>query len=314
MTLHQLRCLQATALHGSFNGAARALRLTQPAVSDEVRRLEAELGTTLLRREGRGVTLTAEGRMFLDHAERVLAASEEARASVGRGTRAGRVLTLGMTRNAPHYPVEDLIATVAATMPDVRLRLPGGNSSTVANAVREGELDAAVVILPVEPRGLVVRPLFADEVLLVTMDRERAGRPVEISSLASRPLILYDASSGFADPTRRQLVSRAQSGDIDLGYRFEVEHVETAVRLVARGLGETIAPSAATQQSWFPAELLTAPFAEPIFDHFAVITRTGPEPIGAMRELINVVIAWGGDQSRDSRPAPGRDEPRRDRE
>lgn len=244
--------------------------------------------------------LTAEGRVFLEHAERVLAASEEARASVGRGTRAGRVLTLGMTRNAPHYPVENLIAIVATTMPEVRLRLPGGNSSTVANAVREGELDAAVVILPVEPRGLLVRPLFADEVLLVTMDHERARRPVELSSLTSRPLILYDASSGFADPTRRQLVSRAQAADIDLAYRFEVEHVETAVRLAARGLGDTIAPSAATQQPWFPSELLTAPFAQPIFDHFAVITRTGPEPVGAMRELINIVMTWGDDQTQKS--------------
>jgi DNA-binding transcriptional LysR family regulator len=269
------------------------MRLTQPAVAEQVRRLEAELGTTLVRREGRGVKLTTDGRVFLDHAERVLAASEEARASVGRGNSAGRVLTLGMTRNAPHYPVEDLVAMVSATMPGVRLRLPGGNSSTVARAVREGELDAAVVILPVEPRGLMVRALFADEVLLVTTDRERASRPVKLSSLATHPLILYDAASGFADPTRRQLVSRAQGAGIDLASPLEVEHVETAVRLAARGLGDTIAPSAATQQPWFPPELFTAPFAEPIFDHFAVITRTGPEPVGAMRELVNIVTSWG---------------------
>jgi DNA-binding transcriptional LysR family regulator len=301
LTLRQLTCVRETARRGSFNAAARALRLTQPAVSEQVRRLEDELGATLFHRVGRGVGLTAEGRVLLEHAERILAAADEARASVGRSARAGRALTLGMTRNAPHYQVEDIIAAAGDALPGVRLRLPGGNSSVVAQAVREGELDAAVVILPVEPRGLTVQPLFADEVLVVSADTTRAGHPVELSSLASRPLILYDASSGFADPTRRQLISRAQQAGLQLTTPVEVEQLETAVRLVTRGLGDTIAPSAATRQPWFPAELVTAPFAQPMFDQFALITRAGPEPTGAMADLIELVTRWGVDQATRAR-------------
>ena len=83
MTLHQLVCFCETARRGSFNAAARALHLSQPAVSEHVRRLEGELGAALVRREGRGVTLTAEGSVFLAHAERLVAGAQEAASSVG---------------------------------------------------------------------------------------------------------------------------------------------------------------------------------------------------------------------------------------
>ena len=271
------------------------MRLSQPSVSDHVRRLEAELGATLVSSTGRGVKLTADGQTFLVHAERVLADADEASKCVGhRMDRGSRVVGLGLTRNAPYYPIDEFIDRALATIPDLQLRLPGQNSALVAAAVRESDLDAALVILPVDPEGLEVRPLFSDEVLLVSADPNRSRRRARIEDLATAPLILYDATVGFADPTRRQLAARAQAAGVSLIPRFEVEYHETAFRLAAKGLGDTIAARAVTNSPAFPRNLSTVGFAEPLFDSFALITRPGAVP-PVVQALTDVLEEWAAD-------------------
>ena len=273
------------------------MHLSQPAVSDQVRHLEAELDATLVRSNGRGVDLTSDGRIFLTHAERVLAAVAEASASVGRSSVTGcRVVTLGLTRNAPYYPIDELVERASVEYPRLRLRLPGQNSALVADAVRTRDLEAALVILPVDPQGLEVRPLFRDEVLFVSADPRRAQRRVEITDLAAAPLILYDTGAGFADPTRRQLAARAQEAGVPLEPRFDVEHPETALQLVARGLGDTIAARAITRSPACPPGLSTIGFADPLFDHFALITRAGAPP-PALRGLLHALEEWAEEMS-----------------
>jgi len=295
LTLQQLACFCTTAHEGSFSAAARRLRLSQPSVSDHVRRLEAELGATLVSSTGRGVRLTAEGETFLVHAERVLADADEASNCVGHRTEPGsRVVGLGLTRNAPYYPIDEFVERALATLPDLQLRLPGQNSALVAAAVRDGDLDAALVILPVDPEGLEVRPLFSDEVLLVSADPNRTRRRARIESLATAPVILYDATVGFADPTRRQLAERAQAAGVSLIPRFEVEHPETAFQLAAKGLGDTIAARAVTRSPAFPQNLSTVGFAEPLFDSFALITRRGAVP-PVVHALPDVLEEWAAD-------------------
>jgi DNA-binding transcriptional LysR family regulator len=295
LTLQQLVCFCMTAHEGSFSAAARRMRLSQPSVSDHVRRLEAELGATLVTSTGRGVKLTADGQTFLVHAERVLADAEEASNCVGhRMDRGSRVVGLGLTRNAPYYPIDGFVERALATVPDVQLRLAGQNSALVAAAVRESDLDAALVILPVDPEGLEVRPLFSDEVLLVSADLNRTRRRARIEDLATAPLILYDATVGFADPTRRQLAARAQAAGVSLIPRFEVEHPETALQLAARGLGDTIAARAVTRSPAFPRNLSTVGFAEPLFDSFALITRPGAIP-PVVQALTDVLEEWAAD-------------------
>jgi DNA-binding transcriptional LysR family regulator len=264
-------------------------------VSDHVRRLEAELGATLVSSTGRGVRLTAEGQTFLVHAERVLADADEASNCVGHRTdRGSRVVGLGLTRNAPYYPIDEFVQRALAAIPDLQLRLPGQNSALVAAAVRDGDLDAALVILPVDPEGLEVRPLFSDEVLLVSADPNRTRRRARIETLAAAPVILYDATVGFADPTRRQLAGRAQAAGVSLIPRFEVEHPETAFQLAAKGLGDTIAARAVTRSPAFPANLSTVGFAEPLFDSFALITRRGAVP-PVVHALTDVLEEWAAD-------------------
>src|SRR3954469_14990124 len=137
MTLQQLQYFLAAVEHGSFSAAAESLHLAQPSLSEQIRRLEAELGSPLFARGGRGLELTEAGRRLRPHAERVLAAADDARSSVREiSDLVEGTLSFGTFGNAPYYLLSDLVQDFKARYPGVHLRLTGLNSSMVADAVR----------------------------------------------------------------------------------------------------------------------------------------------------------------------------------
>ena len=287
VSLQQIRCFCATLELGSFTAAADALRVSQPAVADQVRRLEQALGVDLFVRAGRGVTPTDAGRAFADHAARSLRAVEDATDSVGElsALRTGTV-TIGAFGDPTVWRVDELLAAFLRRHPDVSVRLIGHNSSVVADAVRRGELEAGVVLLPVDDHRLDVRPVVRDEVVYVSADRSRTRRPATIERLAETPLVFYDAESADRDPIRRQLAERAQALGVRLRPKVEVELKELALRIVAAGIGDTYLPSAYTRAPYYPEGLSTASFSPALYDTFAIVTRQGARLSAGVRELL----------------------------
>jgi DNA-binding transcriptional LysR family regulator len=287
VSLQQVRCFCAAIELGSFSAAADALRVSQPAVAGQVRKLEQLLGADLFVRGARGVTATEAGHAFAVHATRSLQTLDDAAASVSQFTslRSGTV-ALGTFSAPSPWRLEELVATFLGRHPDVTLRLVGRNSSVIADRVRRGELEAAVVVLPIDDERLHVRPLVRDEVLYVTAAPERARKAATIERLAASPLVFYDAESAEHDPIRRQLAERAQAHGVRLRPRVEVELIEVALRLVARGIGDTYLPSAYTHAPYFPAELRTVPFSPALYDTFAIVTRPAARLSPGVRELL----------------------------
>ena len=176
MTLQQLSYFLATAEHGSFSAAAESLHMAQPSLSEQVRRLEAELGVTLFARVGRGLAVTEAGRTLMPHAERVLAEAEEAADSVREvRTLQGGTVTFGTFGSAPSYLISDLVRDFRTKHPLVKVRVIGNNSSQVADYVRDGVLEAAMVALPIDDRGLDVRPAIRNEVLFISTELNRVA-------------------------------------------------------------------------------------------------------------------------------------------
>ena len=287
LSLQQLRCFAAAAELGSFTAAAEALYVSQPAVADQVRRLERALGTTMFVRAGRGVVLTDAGKAFAEHVLRTLGALDDAAASVGAHNelREG-VVTVG-TFNAPSaWHLDEVVEAFLQRHPGMRVRLVGRNSSGTAERVRRGELEAAIVVLPVDDEMLDVRPIARDEVLYVSADPRRTARPATIERVAAAPLVFYDADAADDDPNRRQLVERAQAEGLELRPRVEVEHLDVALRLVADGIGDTYLPRASVQSELFPAGLTAVPFSPPLLDTFAIVTRRAARLSPATRRLL----------------------------
>jgi DNA-binding transcriptional LysR family regulator len=274
VTLQQLTYFLAAADHGSFSAAAQSLHMAQPSLSEQIRRLEAELGVALFARVGRGLELTEAGRLLRPQAERTLAAAREAADSV-REVRelTGGTASFGTFGNAPFYLLSDLVQDFRRRHPNVKVRLVGLNSSEVAEAVREGRLEGGLIVLPIDDQGLDVRPAIRDELLYLSADEAAVAEPMTIERLVTRPLILYDARFGWSDPTRRQLIERAQRAGLTLEPEIEVEHVATALDLAVRGLGDTVGARGVTLGRTWARRLKTTPFDPPLYDTFAFITR-----------------------------------------
>jgi DNA-binding transcriptional LysR family regulator len=288
MTLQQLEYFLAALDEGSFSAAAERLHLAQPSLSEQVRRLEAELGLPLFARVGRGVKPTEAAQALRPHAEAALAAVAEAReAVVQQRELQGGIATFGSAR---WYPGTQIVAAFRRRHPKVRVRLIGQNSSEVATAVREGDLEAGLVALPVDDTGLEVRPIMHDEIVYASADPARVRKPVTIAQLAAAPLILTDTSFGLEDPTRRQLFELAQRAGVTLEPQIDVEDLETAIDLAARGFGDTLVARGVLLSLGrrVPKRLGWVPFAEPIYDTFGFINRRNARLSPAAREFMSL--------------------------
>jgi DNA-binding transcriptional LysR family regulator len=289
MTLQQLTYFIAAVEHGSFSAAAESLFMAQPSLSEQVRRLEAELGVALFARGGRGLELTEAGRLFRPHAERTIAAAHEAADSV-REVRdmTGGTVTFGTFGSAHHYLLAGLLQDFRTRHPNVRVRAIGQNSAEVADAVREGQLEAGLVALPIDDRGLDVKPAMREELLYVSADPERLLEPMTIERLAAAPLILFDARFGADDPMRRQLRERAQQAGVKIEAQIEVEYVTAALELCARGLGDTVTSQQMIRARGLARKLGGVRFEPPLYDAFAFITRRNAHLSPATREFMRL--------------------------
>jgi DNA-binding transcriptional LysR family regulator len=292
LSLQQIRCFCTALELGSFTAAATALRVSQPAVAEQIRKLEHALGADLFIRAGRGVVPTEAGRAFAEHAARSLRAVEDAADSVGELTalRSGTV-AVGVFGGPSAWRMDELVAAFLHRHPNVSVRLVGRNSSAVADRVRRGDLEAGVVLLPIDDDALDVRPIVRDEVLYVSAHSERTRQPATIEQLAATPLVFYDAESADDDPIRRQLVERAQALGVRLQPKVEVELKDIALRLVAAGIGDTYLPSAYTRAPYYPEGLGTTSFSPALYDTFAIVTRPGARLSAGVRELLGDIEA-----------------------
>lgn len=290
MTLQQLTYFIAAVEHGSFSAAAEALYISQPSLSEQIRRLENELGVALFVRTNRRLVLTEAAQLLLPQAQRTLAAAGEAADAVrGVRTLTGGTVAFGTFSSAHHLLLTELIADFRARHPHVRIRAVGLNSSEVADAVRGGTLEAGIIALPVDDRGLDVSPVvWTSEAVYLSTDPARVHRPVTPARLASAELILPEARWGSADPTRRQLLERMQKAGTALSPVVEVESPASALALAARGVGDTVISLPLAQYLGYAERLHWVSLDPPLQETFAFVTRRAAHVSPATRVLMQL--------------------------
>ena len=302
MTLTQLEAFVTAASHQTFTAAAKELGMTQPAMSDLIRRLETELGAKLFQRSGRRLLLTQAGEQLLPHASQsVRSAAHGAEAVKTLSSLAGGTATFGLLRNAGYYFGTDLAKRFRQNYPSVHIRLVGQNSAETVNDVAEGALEAGMVTLPLEDDRLDIVPLARDEVVYVSSSIERTKTPPDITDICKAPLVLYDAHYATTDPARRQLNARANLRGLAIEPEIEVEYLGTALSLVADGFGDTIAARASIKTEVAPLGLNYVSMAEPMYDTLALIKRRGEFLSAPTRELARLahsaLVAFQGSSS-----------------
>ena len=291
ITLQQLQYFLSAVEHGSLSAAAAAHFIAQPSLSEQIRRLEQHLGVVLFVRTNRRLILTEAARMFLPYAERTVMAAEEAAAAVGpvRNLTGGTV-AFGTFSSAPHLFHADLVARFRALHPRVRMRLLSMNSVQVADGVRDGELEAGIVALPVDDRGLSVSAVvWVAEAVYLSRTRSRVRTPLTVNALAEAELILPEVRWGDMDPTRRQLVTMAQNAGVAIRPIVEVESPAVALELTERGVGDTLISLPLVHALGATKTLHWTSLDPPLFETFAVITRRDASLSPATAILVRLV-------------------------
>ncbi|MFC3995666.1 LysR family transcriptional regulator [Nocardiopsis sediminis] len=208
MELRQLRYFVAVAEELHFGRAAERLHIVQPAVSQQVRRLERELGVRLLDRTPRRVRLTAEGRSLLPEARSVLEAADRmATVAIGLRPGAGRAIRMG-TGAGLSGSLAEAVGRLQRSTPDLRLELDSRPVARQLGAVQDGELDVALVRAAVPMEGVRVLELWREPLLaaVTAAHPAAAGDAVELECLADLPLRLPGRDR---DPLLHDFVVRA---------------------------------------------------------------------------------------------------------
>jgi DNA-binding transcriptional LysR family regulator len=242
MNLQQLRYAVALADARSFTKAAVNEYVVQSALSQQLRKLEDELGVALFERTTRSVAPTPAGETLLPLMRQVLAGVEQIKfgAQAISGTIAGR-LTVGMMEvPSESLDVAALMATFHTRYPEVSVTLRSGGSDLLIDAVRDRKLDVAVVgsNVPSKPGGLTFTELFVEPLVAVLP----AGHPlagggaVRLDQLASLPFIDFPPGYGLRHETDRGFAN------VPRRVAFEVTRVDEVIHFVRRDLGVALLP------------------------------------------------------------------------
>jgi LysR family transcriptional regulator, transcription activator of glutamate synthase operon len=238
MELRQLRYLDAVARRRSFTQAALDLHLAQSALSQQVARLEGELGVELLRRTTRRVEVTEAGELVLARARRALAEVDGVRADLDafRGLVRGTLRLGGVPPVGPVHPAA-LIADFTRAHPGVAVTVREDVAFTLLGQLRDGSLDLVMALVDADRLdGLEgVRLLDEELVVIAPLDHRLAkARRVRVERLAGEALVTYGAGSALRDA----LLALAPDGRVVA----EANDLETVRELTARGLGVTLMP------------------------------------------------------------------------
>lgn len=262
-TLAQLRAFVAVCEMCHFGRAAQRLGIGQSTLSEAVAALESNAGAQLVERSTRHVVVTPVGRRLLAHArEAVRAADAFAETAAHSGGLLSGPLRLGLIPTVAPYLLPALLSSAAAQAPDLELIVHEEQTEPLLAALRSGEVDAAVLALPLEERDLRELPVYDEElVVLVPTGHAWAGQAdLDPEAVGEAGLLLLEPGHCLRDQTLALCGERAAAAR-GAGAAANAISLPTIVQLVAGGLGVTVVPATALRVEARRARVATARLA-----------------------------------------------------
>jgi DNA-binding transcriptional LysR family regulator len=279
MELRHFRYFVAVAEELHFRRAAERLHVAQPAVSEQVRKLEEELGVRLFDRTQRSVSLTESGTALLDEARRVLHQAEVARTAARNARdRATTRLRIGHVPDTLPGRVSRAMQVFGGSSPRVHMSLETGPAARLIGEVRAQRLDVAVVGLPAPTSGLRATPAGSQRVLaaLPVTHPHAVGPAVPLERLAPERLVMLPSDTNPAFHSAVVSICR-DAGLAPTIVEVGERRVEHALMAVASGAGMALIPESAAEHHAAPGvRFVDVEPAEPVFES-AVLTRPDTE-------------------------------------
>ena len=277
-----LRYFLAVADELNFTRAAERLHIAQPSLSAQIRQLEAQLGTRLLRRSTRSVSLTEAGQALHARGPAALAGLEgawQAARDAGRGIVG--TLRLAYTLSAGHDTVPRLVEALRDAHPGIVLTTDVLTSPQVLLAVRDGSADVGLARAPAPVDGVRLRPLRLDAAgILLAADHPLAeSETVDLRRVADHPVVLHprDANPAHHDFIRHLFASRGlQPSFVERDIAFDLSH-----RSITEGTAVTVVGRSTAVR--LPPDLRWIPLEEPVAVTVALVLPAGEHPAIADR-------------------------------
>jgi LysR family hydrogen peroxide-inducible transcriptional activator len=246
MTLTDLRYIVALSQERHFGRAAEKCHVSQPTLSIAVKKLEDQLGIMLFERSAADVQVTEVGRQIIAQAETVLREANQIRdiAETGKDPLAGP-LRLGVIYTIGPYLLPALIPLLTTRAPRMPLVIQENYTARLAESLKRGDIDVAIIALPFDESGIVVQQIYEEpfRVVLPASHNWAKAKNISAQSLQEEPLLLLGAGNCFRDQV---LAACPQCGHgTGLQKTLEGSSLETIRHMVATGLGITVLPSTA---------------------------------------------------------------------
>jgi LysR family hydrogen peroxide-inducible transcriptional activator len=262
MELHQLRYFVAVADEGSFSRAAAKVRVAQPSLSQQIRKLEAEVGQPLFDRLPRSVVLTEAGRCFIDYARQILASIGDARRCVDelKDEVAGKLAVGAIPTIAP-YVLPDLVVTFQKHYPDVTLEIVEDVTDGITRRIEAGELDVAVASTSHQTPSLRRESLGTEPLLALVPEKHPLAKKglIEFDDLKSQRFLLLHEMHCLSQQVNHLLESRRLRPEIALAG----SQLSTIANMVAASIGVSIVPQMMVEHHATPG-CVSLPFAPPV--------------------------------------------------
>ena len=246
MEVHQLRYFCAVARHGTFTRASEVEHVAQPSLSQQILKLEAELGARLFDRLPRSSKLTVFGKAFLPKAERILRELEEAKAELLEmaGNEKGDVV-VGIIPTIAAYLLPTLLNGFAARHPLITVKIVEDITPALVQRLHEGTLDMAVAALPIPGSELASEELFEEKFYAVVPEKHRrASRAsIRLTELNREPFLLLKEGHCFRD----SLIAACHKSKMTPSVVFESGQFATILAMVSAGMGVSAVPAMAVQ-------------------------------------------------------------------
>jgi LysR family nitrogen assimilation transcriptional regulator len=291
MDIKQLRYFVGVATAGSLTQAAEKLHVAQPALSQQILKLERAVGERLMLRHSRGITLTEAGARLLSHARFILEQIEQAQRDIAdfRGEPRG-VVRVGMPRGASDLFGIEMLARARRLYPDLKIAVIDRVSEELVGLLADGQLDLGLTFVRPESAWIECEPLYTERLCFAVPPllhtRALRGRVVSFVQVSHYPLALPTVGHIL-----RTLVDRvAEDKGIALDLRFEVDSVQLIRDAVARNFACTILPYCSLVESTRSADVRVYQISEPAIARALHLVRSRRRPptkaVSAVRELI----------------------------
>ena len=288
MNVLQLKYFVAIVEAGSFTQASRKLYVAQPSLSQHVKNLEEELGAELLRRTARGIEPTVEGTELLGHARTILEQLDAARAAVRNASDepSGEVV-LGVPPTVSERVTVPLVLRLLREKPKIAPRIVEGMSGYVLNWLEEGRVDIGVLYGAQQAAGIESTEICREDLYLISprSDENDSGE-VTFADVAAQKRILPGTHSGL----RSLLEGVAQTQQVDLDVRIEVDALSQMRALAAAGAGATVLPVWAVGQEIERGELVARRIVNPEVQRTLSIAHSADRPLLNSQRAVMAVL------------------------